>query len=279
MKNYSLSIIRTALLTTLCCAFLFSCDDAEDAVVPDSTSSTTNAISEEVKSQFASLGFDVSDLTKVGNDYMVEGDMVVTQEALDNMLSSDPVIVNNAVGEQYRTFNLVSRNLRTIRIRSTNNNSRVLLAIDRAIFNFNQLGLTFRMERVGANQSADITVEIVSGTRFLGSAGFPTGNGRPWNRVLLDVNAFNGRSDDLAEETTTHELGHCVGLRHSDWYDRSFSCGRGGNEEQPPSGLGVVGIPGTVRQDPESIMNSCGAVTRSDGEFSRFDQVALRELY
>ena len=276
MKHYSLSILKTALLTVLCGAFLFSCEDPEEAVTPTS-SLTTSDVSAEVKEQFVSLGFDVSDIVKVDKNYLVEGDVIVTPEALSNMLSSEPTIVNNAEGEQYRTFNLVSRNLRTIRIRSTNSNSRVLLAIDRAIFNYNQLGLTFDMVRVGANDPAEITIRISSGNGFLGSAGFPTGNGLPWNDIILDVTAFNGRSDDLAEETVTHEIGHCLGLRHSDWYDRSFSCGRGGSEGS--GGVGAVGISGTVRSDPESLMNSCGAVTRNDGEFSRFDQVALRELY
>ena len=277
MKNFSLPPLKTALMTVLCCSFLFSCQDDPDEAVAPTSASSSSAISDEIKSQFTRLGFDVSDLVKVGKNYLVEGDIVVTPEALNNMRSSEPTIVNNAVGEQYRTFNLVSRNLRTIRVKSTNDNSRVLLAVGRAVYNYNQLGLTFSMVRVGANEQADITIRISSGNNFLGSAGFPTGNGRPWSDIVLDVSAFNGRSDDSAEETVTHEIGHCLGLRHSDWYDRSFSCGRGGNEGD--GGVGAVGIPGTVRQDPESLMNSCGAVTRSDGEFSRFDQVALQELY
>lgn len=279
MKNYSRPLFKTALFAALCGTLLFSCDDPEEAAVTPVATETSD-VSAEIRDQFTELGFDVSDLVKDGKNYLVEGDIVVTPEALNNMLSSEPTIVNNAKGEQYRTFNLVSRNLRTIRVRSTNSNSRVLLAVDRAIFNYNQLGLTFEMVRVPASQPAEITVSIENlGQNVLGSAGFPPGNGLPFNSVRLAPIAFNGRSDDLAEETMTHEIGHCLGLRHSDWYDRSFSCGQGGNEEQPPSGLGAVGIPGTVVSDPESLMNSCGSVTRSDGEFSNFDRVALRELY
>lgn len=268
--------VVTAVAVVFFAPLLFtSCSQEEEAVAPKEAS----GVSETVKQQFYELGFDASDIVRDGQNYLLEGDIIVTPEALDNMLKSDPVIVNNPEGEQYRTFNLVSRNLRTIRIRATSNQSRFLLAIDRAINNFNELGLTFNMVRVASNQPAEITVRLTSNTSFLGSAGFPTGNGLPWNDVLISTAAFNG-DNDSAEETVTHELGHCVGLRHSDWYNRSLSCGRGGNEEEPPSGFGAVGIPGTVQFDRQSLMNSCGAITSDpSGEFSFYDRVALRELY
>ena len=276
MNNY-LSFIRYSLTLTLCVSLLFACEEREDEAV---SPVANNGIPEATLNQLRGLGFDVSDIQKQGENFLVEGDIVLTPTAISNMLSSEPVIVNNAQGEQYRTFNLVSRNLRTIRIRPTSNNARFLLAIDRAIFNYNQLGLTFNMERVSSSSSAEITVRLSSGNSFLGSAGFPTGNGLPWNSITIDVSAFSG-DDDFAEQTMTHEIGHCLGLRHSDWYDRSLSCGgQPVNEENPPSGLGAVGIPGTVQFDRSSLMNSCGAITSDpSGEFSFYDQVALQSLY
>ena len=194
------STLVTAVAVILSASLLFtSCSQEEEAVAPEEAT----GVSEAVKQQFYDLGFDASDIVKNGQNYLLEGDIVVTPEALSNMLKSDPIIVNNPEGEQYRTFNLVSRNLRTIRIRATSSQSRFLLAIDRAIYNFNQLGLTFNMVRVASNQPAEITVRLTSSTEFLGSAGFPTGNGLPWNDVLISTAAFSG-DDDSAEETVTH---------------------------------------------------------------------------
>ena len=279
MKTSPFTLSKAAFSAALCGTLLFACDDPEEeAVTP--AAPRASEVSAEIKSQFTELGFDVSDIARDGKNYLLEGDITITPEAFNHMLSSDPVIVNNAKGEQYRTFNLVSRNLSTIRVRSTNSNSRVLLAVDRAIFNYNQLGLTFNMVRVPASEPAEITVSIVSLGGALGVAGFPNGNGLPFSSVRLDPAAFNGRTDDEAELVVTHEIGHCLGLRHSDWYNRSLSCGQGGNE-----GSGSVGaefIPGTVEFDPESIMNSCGTNRTAgfvNGEFSQFDAVALRELY
>ena len=74
----------------------------------------------------------------------------------------------------------------------------------------------------------------------------------------------------------THELGHCIGMRHSDYHDRSFSCGSGGSEGSSP--FGANPIPGTPKFDPNSIFNSCFSSTQN-GEFSEFDIIALEFLY
>ena len=283
MKNYFLFSTRTALLVTLCFVFLFSCEEPEEAVVPDTTVTFVN-IPDEVKAQFLQLGFDPSDLIMEGENYLVEGDILVTPEALANMLSSEPTIISGPQGEQYRTHALVDRNMKTIRVRPTDNGVRFLKAIDRAISNYNSLGLTFRMVRVPLNAPTDIIVSRSAGNSYLGRAEFPGGliTKKPGGKIDIDARTFD-RDDNYIEHVITHELGHCVGMRHTDWYNRSLSCGTGGNEGQNLIGVGAEHIPGTPKKtntppDPTSIMNACVRNT-TNGEFSNFDRIALRKIY
>jgi len=102
-----------------------------------------------------------------------------------------------------------------------------------------------------------------------GISGFPPGDGTPYNYMRISGNA----SDQVFEHIVTHEIGHCIGLRHSDWQTRA-SCGLNVNEGQ----LGASLIPGTVNQTTNSIMASCfGAGT--DGEFRGEDAFAISTLY
>lgn len=66
-----------------------------------------------------------------------------------------------------------------------------------------------------------------------------------------------------------HEIGHCLGFRHS---DNPFA-------EHDPENVGAVQIPGTPTFDGNSVMNSTvGGLSGWPG-FSQFDIVGLQNLY
>ena len=77
-----------------------------------------------------------------------------------------------------------------------------------------------------------------------------------------------------------HELGHCIGMRHTDYMNRAYSCGgRKVNEGQVNNGVGAVLIPGTPSgPDAYSWMLACVA-NNVNRPFNTNDKVALNYLY
>ena len=247
-------------------------------------------ITDEIMSQFTELGFDVSDIETVKqptlgggeeSGFMLEGDIFIAQENFRKMLDSK-VAHEGAVGEQYRTNNLVSSSNYTIDIIGyTANNSNGLdntmqTALQWAVANYNRLniGLNFRLTFGTNYQSKDMVVYRVGGGGG-GSAGFPS-SGRPykWVQIQSGTSSFG---TNVVEHVITHEIGHSVGLRHTDYFNRSISCGSGGNEGS--GGVGAIHIPNTpTSADMNSIMLACFS-SSEDGEFGNFDVVALEFLY
>ncbi|PWL27221.1 M57 family metalloprotease [Roseivirga sp.] len=283
MQKAKLSLI--GVLGTLLIMFCaVSCSEDQDPIeMPEE-------ISETVKNQFTELGFDVSDIRmsqssevldpsyEAGN-YVLENDIIITPANLEKMLKSK-IEHLGAVGEQYRTTNLVSSPT-TINVIGYTGGSYALdntmrTALQWSIDNYNALntGLTFTLTFGTNYQPYDIVVYRVSGGGG-GSAGFPT-NGNPYKYVQIQ-SGTSSFGTNVTEHVITHEIGHCLGLRHTDYFNRSLSCGTGGNEGS--GGVGAIHIPGTPTGfDANSIMLSCFS-SSEDGEFGQFDITALEYLY
>ncbi len=231
------------------------------------------AENQEIISNLVEAGFPSDDIMVVDELVYVGRDAHVTLEASREMLQS-----GEESAEQYRTNNLVSSSVTKICVVPTsafNSYSRLSAGLDLAIDNYNSQGLSFTMVRGSAPDcSATISAKTTSGVG--GSAGFPKG-GKPYGTINIGTGLQN-YSNDVNEHVITHELGHCIGFRHSDYYDRSISCGSGGNEGS--AGVGAIHIPGTPTDARVggSIMNSCLRSNES-GEWSSSDKTALQYLY
>lgn len=142
-------------------------------------------------------------------------------------------------------------------------------------------GLTFTVGSASVNASGILSTTMVGCNYVIyiykvnggagGSSGFPSG-GAPYNQIQLN-SGLAGLSADVHEHVATHEIGHAIGLRHSDWKTR-VSCGQNTNEGQS----GAVQIPGTVDQTTNSIMAACFNVGTT-GEFLGQDSLALSTIY
>ena len=106
-----------------------------------------------------------------------------------------------------------------------------------------------------------------------GVAGFPE-YGDPYKYVQI-FSGMENYSTATNEHVITHEIGHAVGLRHTDWYSRQ-SCGQSG---ESAGSDGAVHIPGTpTGYDSTSVMLACFSANE-DGNFGYYDEVALEYLY
>jgi hypothetical protein len=255
----------------------------------DADQPNADEISDEVLTQFTDLGFDVSDIVVVSDQnpitgdftkqYVLEGDIRVSETQMRDMLNSD-IFHIGVVGEQYRTNNLVSNN-QTISVLGYTGGSNALdntmrTALQWAVNNYNALniGLNFTLS-YGTNYSnKDMVVYKVSGGGG-GSAGFPSG-GNPYKWIQIQ-SGTSSYGTNTTEHVITHEMGHCLGMRHTDYFNRSLSCGSGGNEGSGSDG--AIHIPGTPTGfDANSIMLSCFSANE-DGEFGSYDRTALEYLY
>jgi hypothetical protein len=250
------------VLAMSCGALAFGCADQGD--VADEN--------QEIIENLKQAGFPESDIMVVDGVVYTGRDAEVSLEASREMLQTD-----GSSEEQYRTTNLVGASVTNICINGATFNGAFSTGLNRAITNYNALGLRWRMTRITgstAGCSAVITARLIGGTG--GSAGFPSG-GLPFNTINIGT-GLSAFSTDVIEHVITHELGHCVGFRHSDFFNRSISCGSGGDEGQ--AGVGAILIPGTpsTASVGASIMNSCFRSTEN-GEFTGTDITALNVLY
>jgi len=242
----------------------------------ESKETAQNEISQEVFAKIANLGFNTSDAQVTEGGYLVEGDIFLSDANLNEIPTSPNLRI--AEVEQYRTFNLVTGSPRTITVSTTGNISTSLSAgIDEAISRYNaeRIGLTF--QRGGNNGGGTINIKLVNTGQYIASSGFPSG-GNPYPEVKY-ARMYQNYSLGFLATVITHEIGHCIGFRHTDYMNRAYSCGSGGNEGQATNGVGAVLIPGTPSTpDAASFMLACLSAT-TNRPFNNNDKTALNYLY
>jgi hypothetical protein len=242
-------LMKETLFAVTCGVLAFGCG----------TGQTPAEERQEIIDNLVQAGFQADDITVTGGDVYLGGDAHVTLEA-----SRELVEPAGPGPEHYRTANLVSgKTLICLNPTTTfNSYARLSQGLDLAIGNYNALPLVFDFRRGPSTTcNANISVRTMAGTG--GSAGFPSG-GYPYSIINIGT-GLNAYSVDVNEHVITHEIGHTIGICHTD------GSGSGG-------GVGCILIPGTPTTDPGSVFNASFASTAS-GEFSSGDVTALNILY
>lgn len=244
---------------------------------------TTPSVSEAVRSQLTNLGFDVIKHPPIAFDegYLVEGDIYLTPADLATMKKGDRL----PVAEQYSTNQLVTRLPRTITVyMPTTFSAANFQALDEAIRRYNAENLQLVFQRV-TTSSANIVFSRLSKSQerqgVLGSSGFPTSTGDPYGIIKMSgiLESTYGLTVNGIATIMAHEMGHCIGFRHTDYYNRAISCGGAvSNEGASTVGANLIpGTPSTATLAAQSWMLAC--TDGSNRNFNADDKVALNYLY
>ncbi|GAA4277371.1 M57 family metalloprotease [Aquimarina mytili] len=246
---------------------------------------SANEISKDVLIKLEKAHFSTENAKMInfmGEQGVAVEDMFFTFDQIDELSQG----ISGPLQKQYRTTNLVTGLPRLIKVSvdpALGNLGSDALDAMISMYNAENLQLTFERTTFGlkGKKKADIEVtefyELESGGFItLGrAAGFPTRKGDPAKGFGINSRWFELLNPSLAEVTGTmaHEVGHCIGFRHTDYMTRE-SCGQNVNEGN--AGVGAIHITGTPTiSDATSLMQACGPAD----SFNNNDKIALDVLY
>jgi len=283
MTTKRLSLILFIFIATLA----ISC--RKDAA-PAKTDSA--AIPAAIISQIKNQGFSTEDVRAVPGGYIVEGDIFLSAKSLSDTSKVGKYSISVANTEQYSTQNLISSLPRTITIAvDAGLSQNIYDGTDMALARWNALGLNLHFQRVSSSSDLRLTLAdlggYVNGSIVLGnSSNFPDSFGNASGTITLN-NQYYTSSFDVSSIASViqHELGHAVGLRHTDYYNRSISAGQA--VQNPYEGLNyngsyigavlIPGSPGKAVASANSFMLAYNNV--GNRTFNSDDIIALNYLY
>jgi hypothetical protein len=214
---------------------------------------------------------------------IVGGDAVVSLAASREMIGLDGHDHGDVQFRQYRTTNFVGEAVENICLNGKAYTGTLSTALNDAIASYNNLPIRLRFKRTSSadEEGCDATITMKVRGSTGGQAGFPSG-GLPYDEIWVGKSTVKYGGLPVAKHVIMHEVGHCIGFRHTDYFNRSLSCG-GSASNEGASGIGAIHIPGTPANDEDdhdehSVMNSCFH-QGSTGNWTFFDQVALTYLY
>ncbi|MDQ0969147.1 hypothetical protein QFZ20_004550 [Flavobacterium sp. W4I14] len=262
MKNRKM-IVRLLMISAISIS-IFACKKGESNVSQEEVKKT-----DAVYSYIRSLGFPASAIKDLGKEYLVEEDIAFSKDMIIPSTSGPKT-------EQYYTGNLVSSANRTnIRIYVDASMASLSAEVNSAVNQWNTVPSSNIHFNLVTSGSYDILIMDENlGNGYCGVARFPI-NGNAGGLIKINKTYISGNSFDQRQRTIAHEIGHCVGFRHTNWSANGEPQNGTDDIGTPASAIDVPNVGGT---DPSSIMNGgqCGI---GAAYFSIKDKQAIASLY
>jgi len=246
--------LRLITLIALAAVVIASCSKTKET---PANPTPQNQKSENVLSYIKSLGFPATAIVDNGDSYVVEEDIIFPK----NM-----VIPNGQPKtEQFYTGSLVNAtNKKNIRVKvdasMTSMNAEVTSAVDQ----WNAIANSSVRFSIVTTGTYDILIKDENlGNGVCGQGTFPSG-GAAGNLIKINKAYIAANSFAQRQRTITHELGHNISLRHTNW----SAIGEG-------TATPVPGVGGT---DASSLMNG-GQCNSGATVLSAKDKQATAALY
>jgi len=234
-------------------------------IVPD------NAVTSYIKS----LGYQNSEITDIGADYLVDGDILFSKTSKISVQDSSK---SKLKVEQYGTSNYVGLYNNVVIQIDPSMNNYVNLITD-AIAQWNNVP-NCRINFSIYNGSSPSNLTIINsnlGNGYCGQAYFPI-NGNPGAQVKINLTFLApSYTSNQIESVIIHELGHTIGFRHTNWKALSEPLiAQDPNTFARAIATQILGTP--TGDDVASIMNG-GTCGNSSIALSDYDKIAVQFIY
>lgn len=235
--------------------------------------SLKNTVEEQTTTKYVpilkKMGFSTKSIKDMGNSIIVEEDIRLSKDYLDSISKSSSFNLKQAM---WSTAYLTRAAVSSITVYTNGTlSSDWVTALQAAATNWTNLTGSVITINYSAS-SGNILVRSDGGSlgpTTIAAAGFPTNPSTPYS--VIDVNIDYGNLT-YAEKvyTLVHELGHCIGFRHTNWVALG--------EPQVTGGGAAWEINhGCPTSDANSVMN--GGALKSWNGFSTYDVLASELIY
>src|SRR5215211_687614 len=262
--NNSNNIFSSKFFATIALALLVifqSCkkNDAAELVAPVAAETENISALSGAVAASAGVSADKVEFNKNENEFVIDGDAVVSLEDAKVRFSSKGTAGAASGATQMKSpYVVASAKVNTIKIYCDATVPAVWVAtIDSAIKNWNASGSKVYIQRITTTTGATTKVTTtLNTTTTVATAVYPDYYGNAGNKVTINTN-YNAMVTAKKVFAITHELGHTLGLSHTN---------------------GTYGtlVSGTPITDASSVMNSVCLLWNG---FTAYDLQAIRNVY